>query len=303
MRAGALAGLFAAALVLGACGDDDNEPTTTAAVEDSGATDSSMDHSDPEHDMEHGDHGEHDHGDDDAEAAGFDDGGLSMLKNGHHADMVLETLSADDQAEVDRLLAITGDVVAQYPTLGVAIDAGASRAGPFAPGLGIHYLNPTAGANGINPDGVMDDADMRNPMVLIFDGTDRAAPIAGFMYYSMAADEPVGFPGPNDFWHYHTNICNQPAPDGINAPLGADQSDVTKEACEAVGGTLMEETQWMVHVWTVPGYEMTDEDGGVFGEVNPGITCADGTYFLMPESEYPNHPKNACRSELENATS
>jgi hypothetical protein len=34
----------------------------------------------------------------------------------------------------------------------------------------------------------------------------------------------------------------------------------------------------MVHVWTVPGYESTR---GVFSEVNPAITCPDGTYHRI----------------------
>ena len=302
MRSRALAGLFVAALVFAACGGDDgDEETTTTAAPADDPTTTEMDHSEGE--MDHGDHGEHDHGDEDAEAAGFDDQGLAMLKNGHHHDMVLTELTAEEQAELDRQIALTKEVAEQYPTLGVAIDAGAYRAGPFAPGLGIHYSNPTAGVAGINPDGEMSDDDLRKPMMLIFDGTDRDAKLAGFMFYSASKDEPVGFAGTNDFWHYHTNICNQPAEDGINAPLGADDKDVTKEACEAVGGSHMAETQWMVHVWSVDGYEVSEEDGGMFAEVNPAIKCADGTYFLMPESEYPNHPKNACRSELENRTS
>ena len=61
--------------------------------------------------------------------------GLGMLQNGHHADMEYKELSPADQAKVDKLLAVSRDVALKYPTLGVAIDAGAERAGPFAPGL------------------------------------------------------------------------------------------------------------------------------------------------------------------------
>ena len=35
----------------------------------------------------------------------------------------------------------------------------------------------------------------------------------------------------------------------------------------------------MVHVWTVPGYESPQ---GVFSELNPKMTCPDGTYFTVP---------------------
>jgi hypothetical protein len=286
--------LCAGVLLFAACGGDDAKTTATTKAP-AAADDAVDDHSDDA--MDHSD----DAMDHDDEA--IDETGLKMLKNGHHEEMELTELNAADQAELDRQLAITREVAAQYPTLGVAIDAGFTRAGPFSPGLGIHYSNPTSySKGGLNPDGVIDDEDLHNPLMFIYDGTDRDAKIAGFMFYSVAAEEPEGFVGPNDFWHYHTNVCNQPAEDGINAPLGADQEATTKEACDAVGGALMTETQWMTHVWSVPGYEMTDEEGGVFGEVNPAIKCADGTYLMMSEKDFNDHPKNFCKSELENPT-
>ena len=127
-------------------------------------------------------------------AGASDDLGLGMLHNGHHTDMKYKKLSAADQAKVDELLDISRSVAAKYPTLGAAIDAGFRRAGPFAPGLGIHYLAPWVG-QGLNPDGVMDENDMAHPMMVIFDGTEPSAKFAGFMYYSVAADEPAGLPG------------------------------------------------------------------------------------------------------------
>jgi hypothetical protein len=35
----------------------------------------------------------------------------------------------------------------------------------------------------------------------------------------------------------------------------------------------------MVHVWNVPGYESPD---GMFTELNPRLTCPDGTYHRIP---------------------
>jgi hypothetical protein len=219
-----------------------------------------------------------------------------MLHNGHHTTMKYTKLSAADQKGVDELLAVSRSVAAKYPTLGAAVDAGFRRAGPFAPGLGIHYFAPWAG-QGLNQDGVMDANDMAHPMIVIFDGTERSAKFAGFMYYSVAANEPQGLPGSNDFWHYHTNVCTTAAADGINAPLGADQS-VDPGTCAALGGSLMAKTQWMVHVWSVPGYEVPQADGGVFAEANPKIKCADGTYYIMDVAQMAQHPTNVCRSEL-----
>ena len=229
-------------------------------------------------------------------AGASDDLGLGMLHNGHHTDMKYKKLSAADQAKVDELLDISRSVAAKYPTLGAAIDAGFQRAGPFAPGLGIHYLAPWVG-QGLNADGVMDENDMAHPMMAIFDGTEPSAKFAGFMYYSVAANEPTGLPGPNDFWHYHTNVCTSAAADGIDAPLGADRS-VDADTCAALGGALMAKTQWMVHVWSVPGYEVPQASGGVFAEANPKIKCADGTYYMMDVPQMAQHPTNVCKSEL-----
>src|SRR6185436_17629978 len=103
-----------------------------------------------------------------------------------------------------------------------------------------------------------------HPMTIIYDGNEPTSKIAGFMYYSFAEKRPEGFIGPNDYWHYHTNTCIKMAADGsIEAPLGADRP-VTPAECSALGGMFMQKTNWMVHVWTVPGYEVGQEHGGVF---------------------------------------
>jgi len=157
----------------------------------------------------------------------------------------------------------------------------------------VHYgrYNVPAG----NGDGVMSREDLLNPLTIIYDGTEPTSKIAGFMYYSFAQEQPEGFVGPNDHWHYHTNTCIKPAADGLDAPLGADQ-EVTAAQCEAVGGNMMARTGWMVHVWTVPGYEVTKEHGGTFGEVNPDLACPDGSYFIRPIKEWQDHPMNICKS-------
>jgi hypothetical protein len=226
-----------------------------------------------------------------AEPAAVDDKGLSLLQNGHQHESGEVALDPDTQAELDAQLAVTREVASRYPTIADAVAAGYRRAGPFAPGLGIHYTRTSA--EGLNADGKMSEADLENPLALIFDGTDPDAPLAGFMYYSMSADEPEGFAGPNDHWHYHDNVCLVVTADGLDAPLGADR-EVTQAQCAALGGNLMPVTQWMTHVWTVPGYE--NDEKGVFGELNPRITCSDGTYYLMSEEQQLKAPLNICRS-------
>jgi hypothetical protein len=282
-----------ALLVFAACGnggDEADSPATNAPAAEGGdsdrpATDGDHHAGNMDHDMEGMDHGE---------GAEVDDKGLSALVNGHHAAMELTELDDATQGELDAQLAITREVAATYATVADATAAGYRRAGPFSPGLGTHFV--LQNGQGLNPDGIMDETDLRSPLAIIYTGHDPDDEIVGFMYYSVK-EEPEGFAGPNDYWHYHTAVCLKAGEDGgLDAPYGAD-ADVTEEQCARVGGSLMPLTQYMVHVWTVPGYEVSDEDGGVFAEVNPLLSCPDGTYYQLPIDDWPDHPLNVCQSE------
>jgi hypothetical protein len=57
---------------------------------------------------------------------------------------------------------------------------------------------------------------------------------------------------------------------------------------------MLDSTQYMVHVWSVPGW--SNVDGGVFAEVNPYLDCEDGTYWRLPPSEWPTHLTNVCEA-------
>jgi hypothetical protein len=252
----------------------------------------------------HGDHGEtadgHAHG---AEAAGADghahevtedDLGFSALQNGHqHGSGEIE-LDARTQAALDKELDKTRALIDRYPTIAAAEAAGYRRAGPYMPGLGTHYFK-VSGFVGESSD-ALEGSNERMVPLLIFDGLGQDAPLAGFMYLAgagqAAAEEPVGFVGPNDHWHYHTNTCIVYGPNGIEAPFGADRDDITQAQCSQFGGELIANTGYMVHVWTVPGYE---SELGVFSELNPKLTCADGTYYIKPISKLGFSP-TMCRS-------
>jgi len=277
---------------------------TTAAL----ASPSARNHSD----ASHGDHGTeaatavaaHDHATahgTSAAGAPADDRGLSSLHNGQHDDMtMLHSLDPATQAELDRQLAITREVAALTPTVADAEAAGYRQVGPYFPGIGAHYWKPLMGAAGftggasMNPDGVVDDDDLRNPLMLVFEGTEPTSRIAGFMYYSFSRTEPAGFAGRNDTWHVHEQLCLKMGAGGIEVPYGLDRS-ATPEQCAQVGGRIFPMSNYMVHVWSVPGFEMTDEYGGMFGEVNPKLACADGSYYMLPLEEWADHPMNVCR--------
>jgi hypothetical protein len=240
----------------------------------------------------HGEHGGDAHamGDDHGGAAGHhgeaagDDLGFAALSNGHQHERGVEPLTTDEMTELAQQLSATTDLMVKYPTLGDAAAAGYRRAGPFSPGLGIHYGPPSYH---MDPDGLMNTPeDLASPM-LIFDGTEDDAPLAGFMFNALGTEGvPEGFAGPNDHWHYHEKVCIVVNPQGgIDTPFGADLEGVTENMCTEVGGSFIENTGYMVHVWNVPGYESPD---GMFTELNPTIKCEDGTYFVIPIEELGN---------------
>ncbi|HEX2383955.1 MAG TPA: hypothetical protein VHI95_15025 [Acidimicrobiales bacterium] len=243
-------------------------------------------------------HGAHTH-DDGTAAAGHDHGtttvddkGLSALSNGHHHVIGPELpLDPGTRAQLTHQIAVSQDTAKMFPTVAAAEAAGYHRAGPYSPGLGAHYIRPSA--DGLNFDGVMDDSDLLSPLAIIYAGTNPDAPIAGFMYYAMSKDEPQGFAGPNDHWHYHLNTCIKYNADGsIDAPFGAD-TEAPADLCVQAGGQVLEQTQYMVHVWSVPGWESQQ---GLFGEVNPALTCPDSTYYQLPLEQWKDHPLSSCLS-------
>ncbi|HVM53326.1 MAG TPA: hypothetical protein VM262_09025 [Acidimicrobiales bacterium] len=239
----------------------------------------------------HGEAGDHAHGEaTDALAAK----GFGSFMNGHEHGHVEVVLDPATQARLDEQLAVTREVAAQFPTLQDAVDAGYRRAGPYVPGLGLHLIK-FAGAEYLNLDGVMDEEDLRHPLSLLYLSHEPDAPLAGFMYYAATAVEPTGFAGRNDGWHYHENLCAVPSADGfLDFPFGPDFG-ATQEQCDAVGGNLLD-SQWMVHVWTVPGWDDMEGYGGVFAEMSPYLGCSDGTYFSRPFEEWIDNLYNVCSS-------
>jgi hypothetical protein len=210
--------------------------------------------------------------------AAVDDRGFSKLENGEqHAHSFTQAISKADRVELARQLTLAREVALQYPTVKDAEAAGLHRAGPFSPGLGAHYVS-YGNALG-NKDGVMTDDAIHKPLAWIYDGTKPDSRIAGLFYMTSNSD-PVGFAGPNDTWHVHHDICIKPGANGvIDSPLGADH-DATKEQCDAVGGNLLKQTQYLLHVWVVPGYESPE---GVFSHLSSTVMCDDGTYNTIAD--------------------
>jgi hypothetical protein len=223
---------------------------------------------------------------------GGDASGLSLLTNDHHGIVVTQELDSKTQAQLDAQLATARQVIERYPTVADAEAAGYRRAGPFEPGTGAHYVTNSESAR--NPDGEMNRKDLLSPFAIVYDGTSSRSRIAGLMYYSTSSMVPKGFAGPNDAWHYHERTCVKDAADGeSDSPFGSGHQ-ATPAECDAVGGEILRATHWMVHLWIVPEY--SDPESSMFVEINPELTCPDGSYHLLPLDERPAHPLNICAS-------
>jgi hypothetical protein len=213
-----------------------------------------------------------------AAATPIADRGFSKLGNGHQAveGQFYQPMNAATRLTLQHQLALAREIAMKYPTVRAAEAAGYRRQGPFAPGLGAHYSNSAFLIRSFTSVTVMDDRAVLHPSMLIYDGTHLDSRIAGLMY--MAFGYPQGFAGPNDIWHYHTNVCIVRGSDGTtNTPFGADTT-VSTAMCNGVHGALDPRTPWMLHAWVVPGYDSTE---GVFSHDNAAMTCDDGTYHTI----------------------
>ena len=159
----------------------------------------------------------------------------------------------------------------KYPTVADARAAGMIQAGKFAPGAGAHFID----YNNISDINANGSVDASRPASYIYDGINPTSRLVGIMYIALSNQAaPAGFPGPNDHWHLHQNLCVVYGGGSIKVPFAPDR-DVTRAQCAAVpGGQFMRRTVWMVHAWVVPGWESPK---GVFAHSNPDLTCKDGT--------------------------
>lgn len=247
----------------------------------------------------------HSHGGAPVDFANFDDKGLAELSNGEmaHEYGPDESLDAQTRAALVHQLALTRLIIDRFPTLKDAKAAGSEAAGAFGPGMGVHMGMPHTGMPVPPPrdptvpyiPGTLTDEELMHPANLLYGGSSDDSKIVGLMYYALTPDEPAGFAGPNDHWHTHGSLCIKMGGAGGRIEV-LDPSEKTKESCEGVGGFYVEKTNWMVHVWTVPGYE---SNRGVFSDINPAVACPDGTYHRVTEEQTKTYKVNHCLSNPE----
>jgi hypothetical protein len=130
--------------------------------------------------------------------------------------------------------------------------------GPYARGMGFHYVN-TRWARGA--------FEVERPPILLYE-KDAGAPgglrLVGVSYLIAAPAGPDGQPVTAPFpralaaWHKHTDICLY-ADRNVRMHLKAPE-------CQEQGGRFIAETDWMVHAWI-----WKDSPAGVFSPTNPEV--------------------------------
>ena len=185
-------------------------------------------------------------------------------------------LSPSDQAALSKQLFLAEEAAYRYPTVADAKKAGMILAGGMAPGVGAHYqLMSAASLNGVNADSTINPA---NPTSWIYASTADNAPVVGVMYGAFTQNAPIGFAGPNDHWHQHSNLCITYGAGKIGVPFAPDTT-VTPQQCTSVHGYFIKKTFWMVHAWVVPGWE---SPLGPFAHSNSHLYCPGNTDLTDP---------------------
>ena len=151
-----------------------------------------------------------------------------------------EPLDPATQAQLDADLAVARTVAKEYPTVAAATKAHLLQAGEFAPELGAHYISYAQHRARDPP------RRQRRPALpggFIYSGNKPTSKIVGLMYISLGDTLPSGFPGPNDHWHRHRNLCIQygRGPGGSIAVPFAPDRDITRAECDGVRGTFMKQ--------------------------------------------------------------
>ena len=124
------------------------------------------------------------------------------------------------------------------------------------PGLGLHLARVASALTGA--------FDFAHPNVLLYQPTRSGGlELVGVAYSvphtgAWATDPPDGFPGGQDVWHYHTNLCF----------LSDGSVTITPDrpSCTGRGGYFQAQTPWLLHAWIWKA-----NPTGVFTEYNPDV--------------------------------
>ena len=168
-----------------------------------------------------------------------------------------------DQKLLAQQMAEAKSVVAKYPTVASAKQAGYVESTVYVPCIGAHFTNL----------GLVDQFNPAEPSELLYDGTTPNSHIVGLSYLVWHPDgPPPGFAGPNDVWHQHNangGLCLRG-----NTVVGGEA--MSPKTCALIGGqksAKLMANAWMVHAWVAPGWKCS---WGVFAGECPALGGVTG---------------------------
>jgi hypothetical protein len=186
-----------------------------------------------------------------------------------------------DAARAAAIVAAAKAVMAKYPTVEAAEEAGFAK---FLPTIELpieHYTNRDYALEAWSG-----TFDAMHPTSLIFKRSGETQTLVGVMYTAArdadTAELDRRVPLSVALWHRHISDCSGPAGTprsdylGPNARFGLLGSISTKAACDAAGGTFRPIIfGWMVHVWPL------ETDPAKIWAVDPDGSMSQGAMTMM----------------------
>ena len=181
--------------------------------------------------------------------AGEGTGSEGQARFGGHSHGAPGPISDQEARSTVAMLARAKVATARFRSLAYAESHGYQQVTQFIPGLGLHLANLTLLNAGFDP---------VHPPILLYEPTNAGGERLVGVAYSVpaSANPPIGFPGGEDVWHYHTNLCFLPSGDVTITPNAA--------GCTAKHGAFQARTAWLLHAWI-----WKQNPKGVFTEENP----------------------------------
>lgn len=149
------------------------------------------------------------------------------------------------RATLDSIADVAARESARFRDRRVAIADGYRRVGADFPGMGEHWVNPTALLSA--------RVDAARPSFLSYARVNGQPTLlgVGFIATTTADTSPTSLPGWPDFWHEHSGLLSEESrgPRGRGADAAANRAACPapgSPSCDGGSGTRV----WVLHVWT-----------------------------------------------------
>jgi hypothetical protein len=191
--------------------------------------------------------------------------------HGHRGPVPYTPMDQETQARYQAQVEEAYAAAASLPTVADAEAAGYRRVTPYVPCIAAHYIKNSALGNPFDP---------AEPEIVLYDGTEPDSEIVGLSYLQFTEPDvpPEGFPGENDPWHIHRQLCIG----GEGGGVVGDENTTDEECADRGGEVVPLDNLWMMHMWPVAGWESR---WGLFSSEHPDLGGAVGNINGEPGSE------------------